>query len=167
MSDLNDLYAAAGMEDVDVTSAPSSRTELTDGETYVVTPELVRNKGKNEKGTTEFGVMLRVLDGPDSVGKTYWENIYISGKTTAGAYNARNFHYLSVLGLPIEVLTASTDEKALTAAALGTKAHVIADSEPKDTGEGRWTRNHYEPLASATVTVADDEGGDDEVNFDY
>lgn len=155
---LNDLYEAAKSEDVDVTAAPSNRTELTDGETYVVVPELVRAKGKNEKGTTTFSVMFRVLDGPDNVNRVYWDNFYISPKETAKAFNARVFHYLSVVGLPIEVLSASEEEAVLTAAAAGTKVTVTAAYDV--VGDKTFNRFHYEPLASATVTVDDEEESD-------
>ncbi len=159
---LKDLYQAAKDEDVDVDSAPSSRTELTDGEQYTVTPELCRAKGQNEKGTTTFSVMFRVLDGPDNVNRVYWDNFYISPKETAKAFNARAFHYLATVGLPIEVLTTSEEEDFLTAAAAGTKVKVTAGYDEK--GDTKFNRHHYEALGVASVIVEDD---DDDVNFDY
>lgn len=164
--DLNDLYNAAKDEGVDVTQAPSNRTELTDGETYVVEPELVRDKGQNEKGTRTFSVMFRVLDGPDNVNRVYWDNFYISPKETAKAFNARAFHYLETLGLPVDVLaSANGAESILTAAASGTKVNVTAGYDAK--GDTKFNRHHYEALAKKTVLIGDEEVDADEVDFDY
>lgn len=163
---LNDLYNAAKEEGVDVTSAPSNRTELTDGETYLVTAELVRDKGENEKGTRTFSAMFRVLDGPDLVNAVYWDNFYISPKETAKAFNARAFHYLETIGLPVNVLAAADgDEATLTAAAHGVKVNVTAGYSEK--GDTKFNRHHYEALTTATVTVEAEEDDDEsDVIFD-
>lgn len=164
--DLSALHKAAKDEGVDVTSAPSNRTELTDGETYIVTAELVRDKGENEKGTRTFSAMFRILDGPDLTNQVYWDNFYISPKETAKAFNARAFHYLETIGLPVDVLSAANgDEGILTAAANGVKVNVTAGYDEK--GDTKFNRHHYEALASASVTVEEEDDSDDsDVLFD-
>lgn len=165
--DLKDLYNSAKEEGVDVSTAPSTRTELTEDETYLVEPELVRDKGENEKGTRTFSVMFRVLDGPDNENRTYWDNFYISPKETAKSFNARAFHYLETMGLPIDVLSsANGDEATLTAAAKGTKVNVTAGYDEK--GDTKFNRHHYEALTTATVVVEDDdEEYQPDDDFDY
>lgn len=163
--DLNDLAKAAKEEGIDVTASPSSRTELTEDETYIVQPELARDKGENEKGTRTFSVMFRVLDGPDNVNRVYWDNFYISPKDTAKGFNARAFHYLETVGLPVDVLSAANgDEGILTAAASQVKVNVTAGYDEK--GDMKFNRHHYEALATATVTVTEEEG-DADVDFDF
>lgn len=157
---LQDLYQQAEKEDVDLDAAPSSQFELMEGETYIVTPERARNSGVNAKGTQEFGVMFRVLSGPSGENAVFWDNFYISNKDSEGAkkYNKRNFHYLEMCGLTIDVLASAEDEQTLTAACAGTKVEVLANYEKKKDGDGRWKRYHYSPPAAAARVVPEDDG---------
>mgnify|MGYP003641657375 CR=1 FL=1 len=85
---LSDLHKAAAEEGVDVSSKPSDKVELTDGEEYSVTVEKARNDGVNKNGTQCYSVMCRVLAGPDNVNRVYWQNFYISPKETSASFNA-------------------------------------------------------------------------------
>tara|TARA_R110000744_G_scaffold43825_2_gene97998 strand:- start:155 stop:655 length:501 start_codon:yes stop_codon:yes gene_type:complete len=154
---LSDLHKAAAEEGVDVSSKPSDKVELTDGEEYSVTVEKARNDGVNKNGTQCYSVMCRVLAGPDNVNRVYWQNFYISPKETSASFNARNFHYMDVLGLTLDVLMSveGVDKDASEAPMLAaTKGRVFTCTAGYD---GDFTRNHYAAEAVATVEVPVDD----------
>ena len=107
-----------------------------------------------------------MVEGPDGVNGTYWDNFYISPKDTAKAFNARNFHYLGLCGLTPELLD-SADDDDLTKQAAGTRVEVLANYQAKDTGEGRWKRYHYSSVEEAprVVEVEEDTTNGAELDF--
>jgi len=165
-----DLHKAATEAGVNVDDAPSNKVALTDGESYLVSAEIVKQE-VNQKGTLVYGVMFRVLDGPDNVNRTYWDNWYISPKSSSSGFNARTFHYLGLLGVDLAVLQAVEGQEGDAAQGIlsaSAKVPVTVEAgyeEKKDTPGEFWTRNHYVAASSAAPVVLTEEAEDPELDF--
>lgn len=166
---LKDLINKAKDADVDVTKAPSFEDfKPQKGEDYVVTVENV--KGVTSKaGNPGLSFLLRIIDGPDGINRTIFENIYFAD--VHENIIARNLHYTQTLGVSLDDLEAfefpvepggknGIDfpfEKV-------TAGFTAGYRKGKDGTE--WPDNHYKAADAVGPTVVVSDTDDDELSWD-
>lgn len=170
---LNDLINSAKDADVDVTKAPSFEDfKPRKGEEYKVKVEGVKAViSQNRNPGLSF--LLRVVDGPDGINRTIFENIYFVD-TVHPNIIARNLHYAQLLGVSTDDL-ASFEFPNEPGGRNGVEfpfTEVVVGLEPgyrkdKQDPSKEWSNHHYVALEGAsvggTVTVTED---DDDLSWD-
>lgn len=165
---LKDLINTAKDADVDVTKAPSFEDfKPKVGEKYTVKVEGV--KGVTSKaGNPGLSFLLRIVDGPDGINRTIFENVYFAEGVHPNII-ARNLHYAQLLGVNADDL-ASFEFPSESGGANGIDfpfSEALAGLEPgyrkdKNDPNKEWSNHHYVAaeapgVGSVTVEVEDDD----------